>query len=66
MQAHTNTQEEWRSNEARRDTAELSVNPQLADTQSTTSMNSFLKQGKPVELHQNQREVHEQEKVKDE
>lgn len=35
--AHKNTRE-WGSNEARGDTAELSVNPQLADTQPTTSM----------------------------
>lgn len=48
---HTNTRE-WGSNEARGDTAELSVNPQLADTRLTTSMTSFLEQWKPAELHQ--------------
>lgn len=52
--AHTNIQEELGSNEARGDPGELSVSPQLADTQSTTSVTSFLKLGKPVELHQKQ------------
>lgn len=54
---HTNTQEECGPNEARGDTAELSVKPQLADVQSTTSMTSFLRRGKPVQSHQMWREV---------
>lgn len=54
--ARRNTRE-WGSNEVRGDTAGLSVNPQLADTQLTTSMTLFHKQWKPVELHQMQREA---------
>lgn len=38
--AHTNTRE-WRANEVHGDAAGLSVNPQLADMQLTTSMSLF-------------------------
>lgn len=55
---HTQSPKSGGSNEARGDTAELSVNPQLADTRPTTSMTPFLKQWrKPVGLHQMWREL---------